>query len=66
MGILRFREATKQAYLSSYHPRVTLQSIQENTGFTLDISSAVETEKPTEEEIHILRNVVEPEGIFLG
>lgn len=66
MGILRFREATKKAYLSSYHPQVTPQSIQDNTGFTLDISRAVETEKPAEEEIHILRNVVDPEGIFLG
>jgi len=31
----------------------------------LDTSRAVETESPTEEEIRILREVVDPEGVFL-
>jgi glutaconate CoA-transferase subunit B len=65
MGVLRFSDDTKTAYLSSYHPKISPQSIQENTGFELDISHAAETEKPTDEEIHILRNVVDPERIFL-
>ena len=65
MGVLQFEETTKKAYLSSYHPGITPHTIQEHTGFTLDISQAVETEKPTEEEIHILRHEVDPERIFL-
>jgi glutaconate CoA-transferase subunit B len=65
MGVLRFDDETKEAYLASHHPGITPQSIQEETGFALDISKAVETKKPTEEEIHILRNVVDPERIFL-
>lgn len=65
LGMLRFDEKTKQAYLASYHPGITPESVQENTGFELDISRARETEKPTVEEIRILREVVDPERIFL-
>ncbi|MCJ7585864.1 MAG: CoA-transferase subunit beta [Anaerolineales bacterium] len=65
MGILRFNDETKEAYLSSFHTGLTAQSVKENTGFELDISKAIETEKPTKEEIHILREVVDPEHIFL-
>lgn len=65
MGILRFNDKTKEAYLASYHPGITPQQIKENTGFELDISRAIETEKPTKEEIHTLRDIVDPEHIFL-
>jgi glutaconate CoA-transferase subunit B len=65
MGILRFNDKTKEAYLASYHPGVTPQSIRENTGFEIDTSQARETEKPTKEEIRILREIVDPERIFL-
>jgi glutaconate CoA-transferase subunit B len=65
MGILRFEDKTKKPYLASYHPGVKIQSVKENTGFELDTSKAVETEKPTEEEIHILQNIVDPERIFI-
>lgn len=65
MGILRFDNKTKEAYLASYHSGITPQSIRENTGLELDTSRAIETEKPTKEEIRILRNIVDPERIFL-
>jgi len=66
MGILRFEDKTKEPYLASYHPGVKIQWIKENTEFKLDTSKAVETEKPTEEEIQILQNIVDPERIFIG
>jgi len=65
LGVLRFDEQTKRAYLASYHPGVTPEQIQENTGFELDVSRANETEPPTEAEIRVLREKVDPEGIFL-
>lgn len=65
MGVLHFTPESKEAYLASYHPGITPQAIQENTGFELDTSRAIETETPTKEEIKILRNVVDPERIFL-
>ena len=65
MGIIRFDNETKQAYLASYHPGLTPQIVAQNTGFHLDTSRAVETKSPTAEEIRILRDVVDPEGVFL-
>lgn len=65
LGVLRFDERTKRAYLASYHPGVTPEKVKENTGFDLDISRAVQTEPPTVEEIKILRERVDPEGIFI-
>jgi len=65
MGVIRFNNETKRAYLASYHPGLTPEVVAHNTGFQLDISQAVETESPTEEETRILRDVVDPEGVFL-
>ena len=65
MAIIRFNNETKRAYLASYHPGLTPGEVAQNTGFQLDTSPAVETESPTEEEIRILREVVDPEGVFL-
>jgi len=65
LGLLRFDEQTKRAYLASYHPGVTPEQIQENTGFELDVSQAKETEPPTEAGIRVLREKVDPESIFL-
>ncbi|MBE8539999.1 CoA-transferase [Geoglobus acetivorans] len=65
MGVIRFEEKTKKPYLESYHPGLTPEEVLENTGFEIDVSKAIETEPPTEEEIWILREKVDPEGIFL-
>jgi len=65
LGVLRFDERTKRAYLASCHPGVTPENVRENTGFDLDVSRAKETEPPTEREIKILREEVDPERIFL-
>jgi glutaconate CoA-transferase subunit B len=66
MGVLRFDEKTKEMYLSSYHPGVTIDQAKQNTGWDLKISPNVkETEPPTVEEIRILREELDPQGIFL-
>ncbi len=50
--------------ITSYHPGVTLAKIQAHTGFTLDVSpSAKETSLPTDEEIRLLRNEIDPLNI---
>ena len=65
LGVLRFNEKTKRMYLASYHPGVKPKQVKENTGFDLDVSRAKQTEPPTKAEIKILREKVDPEGIFL-
>ena len=66
MGILRFDAETKEMYLASYHPGVTIEQIKENTGWDLKIAEDVhETERPDPELLRILRDECDPGGIFL-
>jgi glutaconate CoA-transferase subunit B len=65
MGVMRFRQDTRAAYLSSYHPGLTPAAVVEATGFVLEVGEAVETPPPTPEELTILREEVDPERIFL-
>ncbi len=64
-GVLRFRPESHEAYLANYHGGLTAQSVAEDTGFGLDTSEAAETPIPTAEELRILREVVDPERVFL-
>jgi len=65
MGVMRFRDDSKVAYLASYHPGLTPQDVARETGFPLEIGEAVETPPPAAEELRILREDVDPERIFL-
>lgn len=50
--------------LVSYHPGCSIDRIQKNTGFAIDIApQARETPLPTAEEISLLRNEIDPLGI---
>lgn len=65
LGIFRFHKVTKEMYLESYHPGVTVEKIKENTGWDLKVADDVkETEHPTAEEIRIVRDL-DPTGMFL-
>jgi len=65
MGVIRYRETTHEPYLASYHPGLSAQQVQDQTGFTLDLSDAEETRLPEKEELEILRCEIDPERIFL-
>jgi len=65
LGVIRFRPDTREPYLASFHPGITPEGVQAETGFPLDTSDAAETPAPTADELHILRRVVDPEGVFL-
>jgi glutaconate CoA-transferase subunit B len=64
-AVMRFRPDTHAMYLANYHPGLTAEAVAAETGLLLDISDAVETPIPTPEELRILREVVDPERIFL-
>jgi acyl CoA:acetate/3-ketoacid CoA transferase beta subunit len=50
--------------ITTYHPGVTIEKIQTHTGFELEISPTVmETPLPTNEELDLLRNVIDPLNI---
>ncbi|MEW6489057.1 MAG: CoA-transferase [Thermodesulfobacteriota bacterium] len=65
LGVVRFRDGTREPYLASFHPGQSAASVQDQTGFRLDLAEAVETPHPSAEELDILRRVVDPEGIFI-
>ncbi len=50
--------------LTHVHPGVTVERVRAKTGFDLQISGALtETKPPTERELHLLRNEIDPYGI---
>jgi len=60
-----FDPETKRIRLATIHPGVSLQQIQENTGFDLIIPEKVPTtELPTREELNLLRTI-DPHGIYI-
>lgn len=66
LGVMRFDEKTKEMYLDSYHPGVSVQDIKNNTSWDIKISKKPrETMPPTVEEIKLLREVLDPRGLYL-
>jgi glutaconate CoA-transferase subunit B len=65
MGVIRFRPDTRLPYLDRYHPGLTPEAVAAETEFDLDTGQARETDPPTAEELRILREVVDPERVFL-
>lgn len=64
--IFDFDKERGRAKLRSIHPGVTLDEVRANTGFDLgDVSGALETPLPDPEYLRVLREEVDPHGIFL-
>lgn len=65
LGVLGFDEETKRMKLLSVNPGVTREQIVENTGFELLFADEIsENPPPTDEEISILREKVDPDGLY--
>ena len=66
-AVLGFDEQTHQAKVISIHPGVSVENIIENTGFLINISSDVSrTALPTDEELRLLREEIDPKRVYLG
>jgi glutaconate CoA-transferase subunit B len=66
LGVMRFHPETKEMYVESYHPGVTIETIKANTGWDIQISDHVRvTTPPDPESVRILREEVDPTGVFL-
>lgn len=64
LGVMKFKDDSKEMYLSEYFPGVTIEEIKENTGFDIDTSAAVEAIAPTEDQLTILRQEVDPQHLI--
>ncbi len=66
MGVYRFDPESREMVLVSMHPGVTLETIRNNIGWEIKVADKLaETPPPTPEEIRIIREELDPQGIFL-
>lgn len=66
LAVLDFHPDTNRMRVLSVHPGVSLEQVRAATGFRLEESDAVaETARPTEEELRLLREEVDPAGYVL-
>jgi glutaconate CoA-transferase subunit B len=65
MGVMRFNDESKQMYLSRTYPGIRPQQVQEKMGIEIDPSRAVEETPPTEEELSLLRERIDPQGLII-
>jgi glutaconate CoA-transferase subunit B len=67
MAIMDFDSETRRMRVISVNPGHTIQDVQDNCGFELLMAPEIsETEPPTEEELKILRDEVDPHRYLIG
>ncbi len=65
LALMRFDDQTKEMYLALYYPGTTPQKILDSMEFEVDISRATQADPPTERELKILRERVDPQKLIL-
>ena len=67
LAVMGFDEVTKSMRVESLHPGVDVAKVQSETGFELLVAEQIgRTEPPTEEELLILREEVDPSRLVIG
>jgi acyl CoA:acetate/3-ketoacid CoA transferase beta subunit len=64
-AVLGFDEKSKRMKLISVHPGVDIEDVVENTGFELVIEKVETTETPKDNEIKLLREVIDPLRMYI-
>ena len=66
-AVIGFDKATHSAVLISVHAGVSVEDVIANTGFALEApEKAAMTPMPTAEELRLLRDEIDPQGVYLG
>jgi glutaconate CoA-transferase subunit B len=67
LAIMGYHEQTRRMEIVSLHPCVALEQVRQATGFELGIRQPVQTTAPpSEQELRILREEVDPHRYVLG
>lgn len=67
LAVMDFDEETKAMRIASLNPGVTVEKVQENTGFELIIPDNIPTSPaPLAEDLEVLRTEVDPLGYVIG
>jgi glutaconate CoA-transferase subunit B len=65
LGVYGFDDSTGEMVLESLHPGVTLEQAREATSWDLRAAEdLVETEPPSDEELRLIREELDPEGVY--
>ena len=66
MGVFRFDKDTKEMYLDTYYPDGSIEAVKKDIQWDLKVSADVKiADPPTEEEIRVLREELDPAGMYL-
>jgi acyl CoA:acetate/3-ketoacid CoA transferase beta subunit len=63
LAVLDFATPDHAMRIASVHPGVTVEQVQAETGFPLVADDVAVTREPTDEELKLLREVLDPKGI---
>jgi acyl CoA:acetate/3-ketoacid CoA transferase beta subunit len=67
LALMGYDSITKRMTVESLHPGATKQDVIDNTGFEMLFADPLPvTPEPTDEELRILREEVDPEGVIIG
>jgi len=65
--VFRFDKVTREMTLHSLHPGEDLAQVQEEVGWEVKVAADLQqTQPPTEEELRLLREELDPEGVYTG
>jgi glutaconate CoA-transferase, subunit B len=65
--VFRFDDESERMKPATLHPGVTVEDVQQNTGFNLEFSEEVgTTPAPTPEELRLLREDIDPAHVYIG
>jgi glutaconate CoA-transferase subunit B len=65
LGVYRFGETTGEMELASLHPGVDLGKVRDNSGWDMRVADDVfTTPPPTEEELRLIREELDPAGAY--
>ena len=63
LGVMDLGGPGRTMRLVSTHPGVTVEEVQAATGFALHVDEVVESRLPTGEELRLIREVLDPQGL---
>jgi acyl CoA:acetate/3-ketoacid CoA transferase beta subunit len=63
LAVLDFATADHSMRIVSVHPGVSVEQVQAETGFPLIADDVAVTREPTDEELKLLREVLDPKGV---
>ncbi len=67
LAVMGYDPATCRMRVESVHPGTTIEQVKENTGFELEVVEDLHrTEPPTDEELRLLREEVDPMRYVIG